>query len=193
LPYEIDGIVIKVNDLEAQEQLGFTARTPRWATAYKFPAQEAVTVLEDVELSVGRTGVVTPTAILKPVFIDGSTVGRATLHNADQIRALDIRIGDTVILKKAGDIIPKVVRVVTEERTGSEQVYEMPATCPACDNELVHLDDEVALRCMNPACPAQVVEGLIHFVSRDAMNIDGLGEKVVQQLYNHQFVTNMDE
>src|SRR5699024_8521273 len=111
----------------------------------------------------------------------------------DQIRALDIRIGDTVILKKAGDIIPKVVRVITEERTGEEIPYEMPTTCPACDNELVHLDDEVALRCMNPACPAQVVEGLIHFVSRDAMNIDGLGEKVVQQLYNHQFVTNIDE
>jgi len=193
LPYEIDGIVIKVDDLEEQESLGYTARTPRWATAYKFPAQEAVTTLEDIELSVGRTGVVTPTAILEPVLIDGSTVGRATLHNADQIRALDIRIGDTVILKKAGDIIPKVVRVITEERTGEEIPYEMPTTCPACDNELVHLDDEVALRCMNPACPAQVVEGLIHFVSRDAMNIDGLGEKVVQQLYNHQFVTNIDE
>lgn len=193
LPYEIDGIVIKVNDLETQEQLGYTARTPRWATAYKFPAQEAVTVLEDVELSVGRTGVVTPTAILKPVFIDGSTVGRATLHNADQIRALDIRIGDTVILKKAGDIIPKVVRVVTEERTGSEQVYEMPTTCPACDSELVHLDDEVALRCLNPACPAQIVEGLIHFVSRDAMNIDGLGEKVVEQLFDHQLVKRVDD
>lgn len=193
LAYEIDGIVIKVDNLEEQELLGYTARTPRWATAYKFPAQEAVTTLEDIELSVGRTGVVTPTAILDPVFIDGSTVGRATLHNADQIKALDIRIGDTVILKKAGDIIPKVVRVITEERTGEEIPYEMPTTCPACDNELVHLDEEVALRCMNPACPAQVVEGLIHFVSRDAMNIDGLGEKVVQQLYDHQFVTNINE
>src|SRR5699024_10649683 len=160
----------------------FTARTPRWATAYKFPAQEAVTVLEDIELSVGRIGVVTPTAILKPVLIDGSTVGRATLHNADQIKALDVRIGDTVILKKSGDIIPIVVRVITEERTGDEIEYDMPEHCPACHNELVHLDDEVALRCLNPACPAQIVEGIIHFVSRDAMNIDGLGEKVVQQL-----------
>src|SRR5690625_1780455 len=188
LPYDIDGIVIKVDSLAQQEELGFTARTPRWAVAYKFPAMEAVTILEDVELSVGRTGVVTPTAILKPVFIDGSTVSRATLHNADQIRALDVRIGDTVIVKKAGDIIPKVVRVIEEERTGNEEPYEMPAICPACDTDLVHLNEEVALRCMNPNCPAQLQEGLIHFVSRDAMNIDGLGEKVVEQLYQAQLV-----
>ena len=188
LPYDIDGIVIKVDSLAQQEELGFTARTPRWAVAYKFPAMEAVTTLEDVELSVGRTGVVTPTAILKPIFIDGSTVSRATLHNADQIRALDVRIGDTVIVKKAGDIIPKVVRVIEEERTGNEEPYEMPAICPACDTDLVHLNEEVALRCMNPNCPAQLQEGLIHFVSRDAMNIDGLGEKVVEQLYQAQLV-----
>lgn len=188
LPYEIDGIVIKVDSLAQQEELGFTARTPRWAVAYKFPAMEAVTILENVELSVGRTGVVTPTAILKPVFIDGSTVSRATLHNADQIRALDVRIGDTVIVKKAGDIIPKVVRVIEEERTGKEEPYEMPAICPACDTDLVHLNEEVALRCMNPNCPAQLQEGLIHFVSRDAMNIDGLGEKVVEQLYQASLV-----
>ena len=193
LSYEIDGIVIKVNDLRQQEKLGFTARTPRWAIAYKFPATEAVTTIEDVELSVGRTGVVTPTAILKPVFIDGSTVGRATLHNADQIRALDIRIGDTIIIKKAGDIIPKVVRVIKEERTGDEVPYEMPTHCPACDTELVHLDDEVALRCMNPNCPAQLKEGLIHFVSRDAMNIDGLGEKVIEQLFKEQLVNSIDD
>ncbi|MFD2132346.1 NAD-dependent DNA ligase LigA [Pseudogracilibacillus auburnensis] len=193
LPYDIDGIVIKVDDLEQQEQLGFTARTPRWAIAYKFPATEAVTTLVDVELSVGRTGVVTPTAILEPVFIDGSTVSRATLHNADQIRALDIRIGDTVILKKAGDIIPKVVRVITEERTGNEVPYEMPKICPACETELVHLDEEVALRCLNPNCPAQLKEGLIHFVSRDAMNIDGLGEKVVEQLFREQLVDSIDD
>lgn len=193
LAYDIDGIVIKVDNLDQQEQLGFTARTPRWATAYKFPAMEAVTTLEDVELSVGRTGVVTPTAVLAPVFIDGSTVSRATLHNADQIRALDIRIGDTVILKKAGDIIPKVVRVIEEERTGEEVPYEMPKTCPACDTTLVHLDEEVALRCMNPNCPAQLQEGLIHFVSRDAMNIDGLGEKVVAQLYEASLVESMDD
>lgn len=193
LPYEIDGIVIKVDDLADQERLGFTARTPRWAIAYKFPATEAVTKMTDVELSVGRTGVVTPTAILEPVFIDGSTVSRATLHNADQIKALDIRIGDTVILKKAGDIIPKVVRVIEEERTGDEVPYEMPTQCPACDSELVHLDDEVALRCMNPSCPAQLREGLIHFSSRDAMNIDGLGEKVIEQLFREQLVTSIDD
>lgn len=193
LPYEIDGIVIKVDDLSLQETLGFTARTPRWATAYKFPAEEAVTKIEDVALSVGRTGVVTPTAILKPVFIDGSTVSRATLHNKDQIAALDIRLGDTVILKKAGDIIPKVVRVLEEERTGDEVPYEMPEQCPACDTELVHLEEEVALRCMNPNCPAQLQEGLIHFVSRDAMNIDGLGEKVVEQLFKAELVKSIDD
>lgn len=193
LSYGIDGIVIKVDRLDQQETLGFTARTPRWATAYKFPAMEAVTTLEDVELSVGRTGVVTPTAVLKPVFIDGSTVSRATLHNADQIRALDVRIGDTVILKKAGDIIPKVVRVIEEERTGDEKPYEMPKNCPACDTTLIHLDDEVALRCMNPNCPAQLQEGLIHFVSRDAMNIDGLGERVVAQLYEASLVKSIDD
>lgn len=193
LAYDIDGIVIKVDNIDQQEQLGFTARTPRWATAYKFPAMEAVTTLEDVELSVGRTGVVTPTAVLAPVFIDGSTVSRATLHNADQIRALDVRIGDTVILKKAGDIIPKVVRVIEEERNGEEVPYEMPETCPACETTLVHLDEEVALRCMNPNCPAQLQEGLIHFVSRDAMNIDGLGEKVVAQLYEASLVESMDD
>ena len=193
LPYEIDGIVIKVDDLRQQEQLGYTARSPRWAIAYKFPAQEAVTTINDIELSVGRTGVVTPTAILTPVFIDGSTVSRATLHNADQIRELDIRLGDTVIIKKAGDIIPQVVRVIKEERSGDEVPYEMPEDCPACGTELVHLDDEVALRCMNPDCPAQLKEGLIHFVSRDAMNIDGLGEKVIEQLFQEKLVNSIDD
>src|SRR5699024_7354585 len=142
LPYDIDGIVIKVDDLKQQEKLGFTARTPRWAIAYKFPAQEATTTIENIELSVGRTGVVTPTAILHPVLIDGSTVSRATLHNRDQIKALDIRLGDTIILKKAGDIIPKVVRVLEEERTGEEVPYEMPENCPACATTLVHLEEE---------------------------------------------------
>lgn len=191
LPYDIDGIVIKVNDLNQQEQLGFRARTPRWAVAYKFPAVEAVTTIHDIELSVGRTGVVTPTAILEPVFIDGSTVSRATLHNEDQIRALDIRLGDRVIIKKAGDIIPKVVRVLFEERKEELEPYYMPKNCPACDSELVHLDDEVALRCVNPSCPAQLKEGLIHFVSRDAMNIDGLGEKIIEQLFDAQLITSI--
>lgn len=184
LPYDIDGIVVKVNDIKQQEQLGFTARTPRWAIAYKFPAQEAVTTLIDIELSVGRTGVVTPTAILEPVFVDGSTVSRATLHNEDHIRALDIRIGDRVIIKKAGDIIPQVVRVLFEERKEGLEPYLMPDHCPACNSKLVHLDDEVALRCINPDCPAQLKEGIIHFVSREAMNIDGLGEKIIEQLFD---------
>lgn len=184
LPYDIDGIVVKVNDIKQQEQLGFTARTPRWAIAYKFPAQEAVTTLIDIELSVGRTGVVTPTAILEPVFVDGSTVSRATLHNEDHIRALDIRIGDRVIIKKAGDIIPQVVRVLFEERKEGLEPYRMPDHCPVCNSKLVHLDDEVALRCINPDCPAQLKEGIIHFVSREAMNIEGLGEKIIEQLFD---------
>lgn len=191
LAYEIDGIVIKVNNIEQQEQLGFTARSPRWAIAYKFPATEAITILREIELSVGRTGVVTPTAILDPVTIDGSTVGRATLHNEDFIHENDFRIGDTVVLKKAGDIIPKVVRVIEEKRTGDEVTFHMPTTCPACNSELVRLKEEVALRCINPNCPAQLQEGLIHFVSRNAMNIDGLGEKLVQQLYREQLVTHI--
>lgn len=193
LPYEIDGIVIKVNEINKQEQLGFTARTPRWATAYKFPAIEAVTTLYDVELSVGRTGVVTPTALLEPVFVDGSTVSRATLHNQDQIKALDIHLGDRVIIKKAGDIIPKVVRVLKEERKEDAVPYTMPDKCPACHSELVHLDDEVALRCINPNCPAQVKEGLIHFASRDAMNIDGLGEKIIEQLFEAKLIQSIPD
>lgn len=188
LDYEIDGIVIKVDNLEQQEQLGHTARNPRWAIAYKFPATEAVTVLRDIELSVGRTGVVTPTAILDPVLIDGSTVQRATLHNKDFIEEHDFRIGDTVVIKKAGDIIPKVVRFIEEKRTGKEEVFHMPEECPACGSELVHLEEEVALRCVNPNCPAQLLEGLIHFVSRNAMNIDGLGERIAEQLFEAKLV-----
>ncbi|MEN2768131.1 NAD-dependent DNA ligase LigA [Ornithinibacillus xuwenensis] len=188
LPYEIDGIVIKVDDLETQEDLGFTVKSPRWAIAYKFPAEEVVTTLKDIELSVGRTGVITPTAILEPVKVAGTTVQRASLHNEDLIRAKDIRIGDTVVIKKAGDIIPEVVRVITEQRTGQEEAYYMPTECPACGSELVRLEEEVALRCINPNCPAQLQEGLIHFVSRNAMNIDGLGEKVINQLFNEGLI-----
>jgi len=188
LDYEIDGIVIKVNDLAQQRQLGFTARSPRWAIAYKFPAEEAVTVLRSIELRVGRTGVVTPTGILDPVTVDGTTVQRATLHNEDFIRENDFRLGDTVVLKKAGDIIPKVVRVLEEERTGEEKEFHMPDYCPACESDLVRLEEEVALRCINPNCPAQLQEGLIHFVSRNAMNIDGLGEKLIQQLFKENLV-----
>jgi len=191
LAYEIDGIVIKIDNLQQQEELGFTARSPRWSIAYKFPAEEAITKLIDIELSVGRTGVVTPTGILEPVRIAGSTVGRASLHNEDLIREQDIRIGDTVVVKKAGDIIPKVVRAVKEQRTGAEKEFLMPDNCPACDTALVRLEEEVALRCINPNCPAQLMEGLIHFASRNAMNIDGLGEKVIMQLFNEKLIHTM--
>ncbi|MDS9473143.1 NAD-dependent DNA ligase LigA [Sporosarcina pasteurii] len=188
LDYEIDGIVVKVDSFEDQEQLGFTARNPRWAIAYKFPAEEVMTKLTDVELSVGRTGVVTPTAILEPVLVDGTTVGRASLHNEDLIKEKDIRIGDTVIIRKAGDIIPEVVAPIIESRTGDEMPFAMPENCPECDSELVRLDEEVALRCVNPQCPAQMKEAIIHFVSRNAMNIEGIGERIVEQLYRAELV-----
>ncbi|MFC7322666.1 NAD-dependent DNA ligase LigA [Halobacillus campisalis] len=193
LDYEIDGIVIKVDRLDQQTALGFTAKSPRWATAYKFPAEEAVTKLKDIELSVGRTGVVTPTAILEPVKVAGTTVQRASLHNEDLIRERDIRIGDTVVIKKAGDIIPEVVRVVTDERTGEEEAYFMPEKCPACDSKLVRLEEEVALRCINPNCEAQLREALIHFVSRNAMDIEGLGEKVIAQLFKENLIDNISD
>lgn len=191
LPYDIDGIVIKVDAFAQQKQLGATAKSPRWAIAYKFPAEEVVTQLVDIEISVGRTGVVTPTAILQPVRVAGTIVQRASLHNEDYIREKDIRLGDYVIIKKAGDIIPEVVRSLPERRTGKEEPFDMPTHCPVCASELVRLDDEVALRCVNPQCPAQIREGLIHFVSRQAMNIDGLGEKVIAQLFEHGLVRSV--
>ncbi|VEI33387.1 DNA ligase [Listeria grayi] len=188
LAYEIDGIVVKLNDLRQQEEVGYTVKSPRWAIAYKFPAEEVPTVLRDIELRVGRTGVITPTAILDPVHVAGTTVSRASLHNEDLIKQKDIRIKDTVMIKKAGDIIPEVIRSLPEKRTGSEEEFHMPAHCPECGSELVRLEGEVALRCINPKCPAQLKEGLIHFVSRSAMNIDGLGEKVVRQLFTHELI-----
>jgi DNA ligase (NAD+) len=191
LSYEIDGIVIKVDSLQQQEELGRTAKSPRWAIAYKFPAEEVVTTLLDIELSVGRTGVLTPTAILEPVKVAGTTVKRASLHNEDLIREKDIKIGDKVVIKKAGDIIPEVVNVIAEQRTGKEIHFQMPTHCPECNSDLVRLEGEVALRCINPKCPAQIREGLIHFVSRDAMNIDGLGEKVVSQLFAEKLITDV--
>lgn len=191
LPYEIDGIVIKVDNVNFQEQLGYTAKSPRWAIAYKFPAEEVITTLLDITLNVGRTGVVTPTAELKPVTVAGTTVKRASLHNEDLIREKDIRLGDSVVVKKAGDIIPEVVNVLTELRTGEERPFSMPTHCPECGSELVRLEGEVALRCINPQCPAQIREGLIHFVSRQAMNIDGLGEKVITQLFEHGLIHNV--
>ncbi|GEL76694.1 NAD-dependent DNA ligase LigA [Tenuibacillus multivorans] len=188
LEYEIDGIVIKVDSVDQQEELGFTAKNPRWAIAYKFPAEEAITTLHDIELSVGRTGAVTPTAILEPVQVAGTTVQRASLHNEDLIIEKDIRIGDTVVIKKAGDIIPEVVRVVEDERSGDEKLFRMPDNCPVCGSRLEKIDDEVAWRCINPNCEAQLKEGLIHFVSRNAMNIDGLGEKVIEQLFDNELI-----
>lgn len=191
LPYEIDGIVVKVDRYDQQEKLGTTVKSPRWAIAYKFPAEEVMTKLIGIDLSVGRTGVVTPTGILEPVRVAGTTVQRASLHNEDLIKEKDIRIGDYVIVKKAGDIIPEVVRSVPEKRTGKENPFAMPTYCPACGSELVRLEGEVALRCINPKCPAQIREGLIHFVSRNAMNIDGLGEKVITQLFQENLVADV--
>ncbi|OUM84403.1 MAG: DNA ligase (NAD(+)) LigA [Bacillus thermozeamaize] len=184
LPYEIDGMVVKVDRLDWQERLGWTARSPRWAIAYKFPEEEAMTRLVEIELNVGRTGVVTPTAILEPVKLAGTTVRRASLHNEDLIREKDIRIGDVVVVKKAGDIIPEVVRSVPEKRTGEERPFRMPSHCPECRSPLVKLEGEVAWRCINPECHAHLREGLIHFASRNAMDIGGLGEKVITQLFD---------
>lgn len=188
LAYEIDGIVIKVNSYAQQDELGFTAKSPRWAIAYKFPAEEVVTTLLDIELTVGRTGVITPTAILTPVLVAGTTVSRASLHNEDLIRDKDIRLGDTVIVRKAGDIIPQIVGVIVEQRPEDAEPYQMPTHCPACDEKVVRIETDVALRCVNPLCPAQIAEGVKHFVSRNAMNIDGLGEKVVEQLLRENYI-----
>ena len=190
LAYEIDGIVIKVNDLAVQEELGFTVKAPKWAIAYKFPAEEKEAQLLSVDWTVGRTGVVTPTANLTPVQLAGTTVSRATLHNVDYIAEKDIRQKDTVIVYKAGDIIPAVLRVVESKRV-SEEPLEIPSHCPSCESELVHFEDEVALRCINPLCPAQIKEGLIHFASRDAMNINGLGPAVVEKLFAQNLVKDV--
>jgi len=191
LPYEIDGIVIKVNDFSLQDQLGFTVKAPRWATAYKFPPEEVETVIEEIEWTVGRTGVVTPTAIMTPVRVAGTTVSRASLHNGDYIQMKDIRLNDTVQIYKAGDIIPEVAQVILDKRPKDSEPYKMPEHCPVCHSELVHLDEEVALRCINPKCPAQMKDGLNHFVSRNAMNIDGLGPRVLEQMYDKKLVADV--
>ena len=190
LPYDIDGVVIKVNDLAGQEELGFTVKAPKWAVAYKFPAEEKEAQLLSVDWTVGRTGVVTPTANLTPVQLAGTTVSRATLHNVDYIAEKDIRKGDTVIVYKAGDIIPAVLRVVESKRV-SEEKLDIPTNCPSCDSQLLHFEDEVALRCINPRCPAQIMEGLIHFASRDAMNITGLGPSIVEKLFAANLVKDV--
>ena len=190
LPYDIDGVVIKVNDLAGQEQLGFTVKAPKWAVAYKFPAEEKEAKLLSVDWTVGRTGVVTPTANLTPVQLAGTTVSRATLHNVDYIAEKDIRKDDTVIVYKAGDIIPAVLRVVESKRV-SEEKLDIPTNCPSCESKLLHFEDEVALRCINPRCPAQIKEGLIHFASRDAMNISGLGPSIVEKLFDANLVKDV--
>lgn len=193
LPYDIDGLVIKVNDLKMQEQLGYTAKDPRWAIAYKFPAEQAVTVVEDIFVGLGRTGVLTPTAVLRPVKVAGSTVSRATLHNQDYIDEKDIRIGDTVIIHKAGEIIPEVIAVLKEKRDGSEKPFTIPENCPECGSLVVRQEGEAAHKCSNLQCPALLREGLIHFVSRDAMNIDGLGPALIGMLLENGLVRDASD
>ncbi len=183
LPYEIDGVVVKVDSFAVQRELGVTAKSPRFAIAYKFAAEQAESRILRIDLSVGRTGAVTPTAVIEPVQLAGTTVSRATLHNEDVIREKDVRVGDLVLVQKAGDIIPEIVRVLAEERDGSEQPYRMPGECPVCQSSLAREDGEAALRCVNPACPAKRVESLIHFASRSAMNIEGLGDMIVESLH----------
>ncbi|MCD5469912.1 NAD-dependent DNA ligase LigA [Lactobacillus delbrueckii subsp. bulgaricus] len=191
LPYVIDGIVLKVDDLALQADLGNTVKVPRWEIAYKFPPEEEETVVREIEWTVGRTGVVTPTAVMDPVRLAGSTVARASLHNPDLLAKLDVRLGDTVKLHKAGDIIPEISEVVLSKRPEDSVPYEVPTKCPSCGEDLVHLDEEVALRCINPSCPAQVEEGITHFASRQAMNIAGLGPKIVKQLIAKDLVHNV--
>ncbi|HET6379662.1 MAG TPA: NAD-dependent DNA ligase LigA [candidate division Zixibacteria bacterium] len=188
LDYETDGIVIKVDSIAQQQQLGFVARAPRWATAYKFPAQQVTTRLESIEVYVGRTGALTPVAHVTPVFVGGTTVRNATLHNIDEIRRKDLRVGDTVVLQRAGDVIPEVVSAVVEARDGSEVVWEMPSTCPACGTEAVREEGEVVWRCPNPWCPAQRIGGLLHFAGRGGLDIDGLGYKIMVQLVERGLV-----
>ncbi len=190
LPYEIDGIVVKVNEKEQQQRMGYTAKTPRWAVAYKFPAEVVSTRVLDIIVQVGRTGALTPVALLQPVFVAGSTVARATLHNQDEIRKKDVRIGDMVIIQKAGDVIPEVVSVMADLRTGSERVFELPKTCPSCDEPVERPDGEAITRCVNPACFAKHREMLVHFVGKHAFDIDGLGEKVVLQLLDQKLVSS---
>lgn len=191
LPYEIDGIVIKLNDLNGQKKLGFTARYPKWATAYKFPATEVLTKLKEFKFTVGRTGQVTPNAILEPVLLMGSTISKTTLHNEDYVVQKDLRKGDTVAIKKAGDVIPEVVRAVTERRNGTEEKFEMMKNCPICNSPLIRRENEAAYYCVNPKCDARKIEGLCHFVSRDAMYIDGFGDAIIEDFYNMGYLKSI--
>lgn len=191
LPYEIDGIVIKLNDLNGQKKLGFTARYPKWATAYKFPATEVLTKLKEFKFTVGRTGQVTPNAILEPVLLMGSTISKTTLHNEDYVVQKDLRKGDIVAIKKAGDVIPEVVRAVTERRNGTEEKFEMMKNCPICNSPLIRRENEAAYYCVNPKCDARKIEGLCHFVSRDAMYIDGFGDAIIEDFYNMGYLKSI--
>lgn len=191
LPYDIDGVVIKVNNIDQQKKLGYTAKYPKWATAYKFPAQEVLTKLTDIIFTVGRTGQITPNAVLEPVIVAGSTISRATLHNEDYVMEKGLKIGDIVSIRKAGDVIPEVVEAKVERRTGTEKDFEMITTCPMCESTLMKKEGQVDYYCMNPKCPARHIEGLIHFASRDAMNIDGLGERIIEDFYNFHFISNL--
>ena len=191
LPYDIDGVVIKVNNIDEQKKLGYTAKYPKWATAYKFPAQEVLTKLTDIIFTVGRTGQITPNAVLEPVIVAGSTISRATLHNEDFVMEKGLKIGDIVSIRKAGDVIPEVVEAKVERRTGTEKDFEMITTCPMCESTLMKKEGQVDYYCMNPKCPARHIEGLIHFASRDAMNIDGLGDRIIEDFYNFHFISNL--
>jgi DNA ligase (NAD+) len=190
LPYEIDGIVLKVNDLALQNILGNVSRNPRWALACKFPAAQETTTIEKIEVQVGRMGTLTPVAIMRPVNVGGVMVSRATLHNEDEIIKKDIHIGDTVVIQRAGDVIPEVVKVIPEKRTGKEKKFKMPRHCPECNSQIVRLEGEAAHRCVNMSCPAQLKEHIRHFASRGAMDIEGLGEKVSAQLFDARFIAD---
>lgn len=191
LPYDIDGVVIKVNNIDEQKKLGYTAKYPKWATAYKFPAQEVLTKLTDIIFTVGRTGQITPNAVLEPVIVAGSTISRATLHNEDFVNEKGLKIGDIVSIRKAGDVIPEVVEAKVDRRDGSEKEFQMITQCPMCESTLMKKEGQVDYYCMNPKCPARHIEGLIHFASRDAMNIDGLGERIMEDFYNFHFINNL--
>lgn len=188
LPYEIDGIVIKVDNIEMQKELGMTAKSPKWATAYKFPAEEVETVLNDIVITIGRTGLITPNAVFDPVRVMGSTIRRATLHNEDYIKERDLKIGDHILIRKAGDVIPEVIKSLKEKRTGKEKYFVMPKNCPICNHKLVKSDTNIDLLCPNTNCNARNIEGLIHFSSKPAMNIDGLGEKITEYFYNEKII-----
>lgn len=188
LPYDIDGIVIKVDNIEQQQKLGYTAKYPKWATAYKFPAEEVVTKLTDIIFTVGRTGQITPNAVLEPVIVAGSTISRATLHNEDFVNEKGLKIGDIVSIRKAGDVIPEVVEAKIERRTGQEKEFVMITECPMCETKLIKKEGQVDYYCPNNKCPARHVESLIHFVSRDAMNIDGLGDRIIEDFYNFGYI-----